>query len=61
MRNNIGNRCFKDEILIQAFASASALKNEIRDRITRRKKVHWNLCSIKSQGAFITLFYTQSN
>jgi len=49
------------EILIRAFKSACALKNKIRNRIRARKERNWNVCSIETRGAVITLTYKQVN
>lgn len=56
----MAQNCVQDKILIQEFKTATALKQEIRNRIRERKKMNWQLCSLKAQGGFITVIYQQS-
>ena len=47
----------KDEILIRTYASACALKNEIRKKIRERRELHWDFCGLTSRGPFILLCF----
>lgn len=55
--HNIEKNCAEEKLLIRAFKSACALKNEIRKRIQRRAKRQWDFCGLSSKGGFIFLCF----
>ncbi len=52
-----GTRWAKEKILIRAYDSACALKEEIRKKVSSRHNENWELCSMTTRGAFLTLCF----
>ena len=52
-----GTKWAKEKILIRAYDSAHALKEEIRNKISHRKNENWELCSLTTRGPFLTLCF----
>lgn len=52
-----GTKWAKEKILIRAYDSAFALKDEIRNKINRRQSEKWELCSMTTRGPFLTLCF----
>ncbi len=47
----------KEKILIRAYDSACALKQEIRSKISQRQRENWELYSMSTRGPFLTLCF----
>ena len=59
MKNShqINSRYDSEKLLLKAYRSACALKNEIRDKIRRRSEGNWDFCGMRSKGSFILLCF----
>ena len=52
-----GTKWTKEKILIRAYDSACALKEEIRNRVVQRQGEKWQLYSMTTRGPFLTLCF----
>jgi hypothetical protein len=52
-----GTNWAKEKILIRAYDSAFALKEEIRNKIGLRQRENWELFSMQTRGPFLTLCF----
>ena len=57
MSTNNTQQLAKEKLRIKEFASSVALKEKIRAMMVQRKSEHWDLCSMKSAGEYLSLIF----
>jgi len=57
MTTNNTQKLSKEKLRIQDFSSSVALKEKIRAMMIERKSEHWDLCSMKSAGEYLSLTF----
>lgn len=50
-------KLMQEKLKIKEYSSAIALKETIRAMIARRSLEHWELCGMKSVGAYLSLTF----
>jgi len=50
---------FEEKLLVKAYHSSEALKDEIGKIITTRFSMNWDFVKLNSQGPFLTIVFKQ--